>query len=97
MICEYCGKSFPAKRKDAKCCSPKCRTYKSREQKRAALVAQSMTLSFESYAKIEAISKFAPKTADTLNQFIQDNGVVCAAAAIALVLTAYHEAKGGTS
>lgn len=96
MNCIHCNKPIVGGRKDKVYCSAKCRTYASRERKRAELVAKSMTLSFESYAKIEAISKFAPKTADTLNQFIQDNGVVCATAAIALVLTAYHEAKGGT-
>lgn len=95
MNCVHCGKPLdPTKRKHAKYCSSKCRTYASRQRQRAELVAKSMTMQFDTYAKIEVIQRFAPRTAAGLRDFIQANGLECSSAAIALCLTAINETAG---
>ncbi|MDR0818581.1 MAG: hypothetical protein LBN43_03295 [Oscillospiraceae bacterium] len=40
-ICEFCGKEFTAKNRDAKCCSMECRDANAREKKKLRYSATS--------------------------------------------------------
>lgn len=89
--CVQCGKSFDAKRSDARYCSSTCRVYAVRARRRAEQVAQSLTLSFEGAALLEQLRRVMPKTAASVEKLISDYGVECAVAAVKVALTAAAE------
>ena len=93
--CLYCGKEITSKRRGTLFCTDKstCRVmYRRREleaeKKRGELKGES-----DLKAKIAALSKFAPATAEKLHDFTDQHGVDCSSAAVSLCLTAFTEVQ----
>lgn len=93
-VCEICGNSIPdARRSSRRFCSARCRKVASRRTLAAQKKAQSLTMTLEGAAMVQKLRKVLPKTAASVEAFIEENGVGCAEAAVKLVLTAYAEAR----
>lgn len=91
--CEICGKTLTSKRKDARYCGPAHRKVASRRVAKARKQAEALTMTLEGQAMLQKLRKVLPRTASSVEAFIQANGVGCAEAAVKLVLTAYAEAQ----
>lgn len=89
--CEYCGKEFTAKRRDARYCKSGCRAMATKKRQRAIKQAQKHTMTFEGRAMVEALRTVLPDTAERVQRFIDENGVKCAESAVKLVMQAIHE------
>ena len=92
-VCEICGTSFTAKRRDARYCGPTCRKAASRKVAKARKQAEALTMTLEGQAMLQKLRKVLPRTAASVEAFILANGAGCAESAVKLVLTAYAEAQ----
>lgn len=92
--CEICGKPIlDAKRSTRVFCSARCRKVSSRRVAAARKRAAALTMTMEGAAMLQKLRRVLPRTAVSVEAFIEANGVGCAEAAVKLVLTAYSEAK----
>lgn len=93
-VCEVCGDSFSAKRRDARFCSNRCAQRAVRRRAAADKKSKSLMMTLEGYALIDKLRLIAPAAAASVEQMIEVQGVGCTEAAVKLALTAYSEAHG---
>ena len=92
--CEVCGnRILDAKNVTRRFCSARCRKVSSRQVAAARKKAAALTMTLEGAAMLQKLRKVLPRTAASVEAFIEVNGVGCAEAAVKLALTAYSEAK----
>lgn len=80
--CVICGKSFPASRTDAECCSANCRNKKKRLRDNQSKLLKAFNWDLYQHQDMEFIRNLSPEAAQQIEQIRIQAGVKMAVLAI---------------